>query len=360
VIRAALFVAVNITVLLLMFALLEGAASLVIVAKDGLGEAGLAERQHTEYDADLGWINRPNVSIPDMYGPGRALHTNSLRFRSRAEFRIEVPTGKRRAVCSGDSFTLGYGVDDSETWCQLLEQLDPGLETVNMGQGGYGVDQAYLWYERDGGALEHDIHLFAFITPDFDRMMDPVFLGYPKPLLRVSDGELVVTNVPVPNGVLAELIRGSGRFLPNLRIHEFAVRLRRRSGLTRDNGGANDRDLAREIAALIVEDLVHLSERRGTRLALVHLPRESDYLSPASGWEDYLRGLSEEQGATYMNLNEEFRDLPPGRIRGLFIPPGEIEFLGAAGHYTVEGNRFVAQALLRRLADATQASGAAP
>jgi hypothetical protein len=28
----------------------------------------------------------------------------------------------------------------------------------------------YLWYKRDGAKFEHQVHLLAFITPDFDRM----------------------------------------------------------------------------------------------------------------------------------------------------------------------------------------------
>jgi hypothetical protein len=46
-----------------------------------------------------------------------------------------------------------------------------------MGQGGHGVDQAYLWYKRDGVKLKHDFLLFAFITLDFQRMQQRDFLG---------------------------------------------------------------------------------------------------------------------------------------------------------------------------------------
>ena len=28
-----------------------------------------------------------------------------------------------------------------------------------MGQGGYGIDQAYLWYKRDGTKLDHDVQI---------------------------------------------------------------------------------------------------------------------------------------------------------------------------------------------------------
>jgi hypothetical protein len=61
-----------------------------------------------------------------------------------------------------------------------------------MGQGGYGVDQAYLWYKRDGTKIEHNIQLFAFIESDFDRMRSAAFLGYSKPRLTVTGGQLSI------------------------------------------------------------------------------------------------------------------------------------------------------------------------
>ena len=154
--------------LLLVFCVVEGVASLarfgLIVATQT--QRPLAERAHTEYDAELGWVNRPNVSLPDLYGPGASLHINTQRFRGTRDVAPHTPVGRVRVVCSGDSFALGYGVGDDATWCHQLEALEPRVESVNMGQGGYGLDQAYLWFLRDGAALEHDVHLFSFIAED--------------------------------------------------------------------------------------------------------------------------------------------------------------------------------------------------
>lgn len=52
--------------LLLLFAL-EGIASLVTAWRRPARRPALAERLHTEHDPLLGWINRPDQSIPDMY-----------------------------------------------------------------------------------------------------------------------------------------------------------------------------------------------------------------------------------------------------------------------------------------------------
>jgi hypothetical protein len=88
--------------------------------------------------------------------------------------------------------TLGYGVSDDQTWCHQLELRDRRLESINMGQAGYGIQQDYLRYKRDAAALVLNVHLFAFIDNDFDRFQDS-----PAPIVRIEGDKLVVTNVPV-------------------------------------------------------------------------------------------------------------------------------------------------------------------
>src|SRR5262245_50953978 len=43
------------------------------------------ERLHTRHDSELGWVSRPKVFAPDLYGPGVYLRTNAqvLPERSR-------------------------------------------------------------------------------------------------------------------------------------------------------------------------------------------------------------------------------------------------------------------------------------
>src|SRR5262249_61166523 len=133
---------------------------------------------------------KPNVHIRSLYGRGIDFTTNSRGFRNTYDASVAVPRGKVRIICSGDSFTLGYGVSDQHTWCHLLSSLKPGVETVNMGQGGYGGDQAYLWYMREGVKLEHQFQLLAFITGDIYRMQSASALGYDKPVLDIAAGRI--------------------------------------------------------------------------------------------------------------------------------------------------------------------------
>ena len=176
----------------------EGLSSLTFVLGELKSCRIRAERIHTEHDPLLGWINKPNVDIRNIYGPGKHLRTNSQRFRNDVDFPTAVVPGRRRWICSGDSFTFGYGVGNAHCWCALLSARLPNVECVNMGQGGYGVDQAFLWYLRDGVKVEHDVLVFAFITGDFPRMVEVDPTGYPRPLLDIVNRQIVTKNVPVP------------------------------------------------------------------------------------------------------------------------------------------------------------------
>jgi hypothetical protein len=113
--RTAAFVVYNIAVTLVLLLVLEGSASVFYVFHDAFASRPNAERLYTEYDRDLGWINLPSVYLANMYGPGKYLRTNAQRFRNNADFTHSPPQSKTRIICSGDSFILGFGVDNDHT-----------------------------------------------------------------------------------------------------------------------------------------------------------------------------------------------------------------------------------------------------
>ena len=195
--RRARSAAVFLCLTVVAFWLFEGLCSVIWVSSRMVGTRLTAERLHTRYDRELGWVSIPDLSLPDLYGPGLGLTTNARGFRGPGRVEPLAP-GARRVICSGDSFTLGYGVGDLETWCSQLGSQEPRLDAVNMGQGGYGVDQAYLWYKRDGRGLDHQAHVFAFITDDLRRMLETDFHGFGKPHLEPGGRECRDAQRPRP------------------------------------------------------------------------------------------------------------------------------------------------------------------
>jgi hypothetical protein len=344
----------NIVILSLILVMIEGLASYVLLVHNIMTTPSIAERRHTKYDSKLGWVNELNVYIPDMYGPGVYFKTNSQGFRNNQDFDIAVPKGKYRIICSGDSFTLGYGVDNDHTWCQLLTSLDPGLQTLNMGQGGYGVDQAYLWYKRDATKFEYQAHLLAFITADFYRMQSDRFLGYGKPVLDIENGTLVVRNVPVPGRAydLSWLIFNS----PNLRwlrtVQLLTRGLSKTGFMPEPTSRLSKKEISKKTRAVvreIFEDLQRLNEARSSKFILVYLPT-GDELQGNRSQEavKFIEAESHALGVPLINVLSTFQSLPYENAVSMFIPKGQVKYL-AAGHLNEQGNEFVARVVYEKL-----------
>lgn len=344
--RIIKIVIINLVLVALLLFLIEGAASYLITAKRIVQSEPVPERVHTEYDADLGWVNLPDTHISDMYGPGVYLETNTQRFRNRGVFSREIPHGRTRIICSGDSFTMGVGVDNDHTWCELLAALTDSLDSVNMGQGGYGLDQAYLWHKRDGAEFERDVHLVAFITDDFWRMYRDSFEGYGKPLLVPVGDSLELRNVPVPRASYRipwiPRIRPVLSRLDTVKLLEDLVRRVGAVFRTHDEGQRGEE--VREVVSMIFADLKATNEARGGRLVLVYLPAFEDYMGvdDTEQWRRFVQNVATEQDILYLDIVEEMRKLPPPQIREIF---------GPHAHYSEAGNAFVAGAIHARLTE---------
>jgi lysophospholipase L1-like esterase len=329
-------------------ALFEGCSSLLFAGLTFVNwrQDTINEEKHSRYDADLGWVSLPNVDFPDLYGPGIGLHTNSRGFRGGVETSDSTPAGRRRLICSGDSFTLGFGVRDDEAWCAQLGKAWPELETVNMGQGGYGLDQVYLWYRRAGQSLQHDVQVLAYITNDVQRIPLRRFVGYGKPVLVVRDDSLVVTNVPAPERGTAW--RAGARATAATRATRLNALVKR---LTRSRDPRAD-TLARDsinidVAAMIVRQLAETHRKRGSRLILVHLPVKQDY---GTRFSDVLRSrmtaVAAKEGVLFVDLLGALGALPRDSVASLYLLRND--------HLSAAGNRWVAEQLKPIIRDALQ------
>ena len=343
--KVSRIVLINIVVLVLLLAVLEGGASLLFIANQVRLTPAAAEQSYSRYDETLGWVSRPNVSLPNLYGPGIYLHTNAQGFRSNHDVSPAVPPGKTRVVCSGDSFTLGFGVNDDQTWCQRLAALDARLETVNLGQGGYGLDQAYLWYMRAGVGLDHQVHLFAFITDDFFRMQSDRFLGFGKPVLALRNDSIVVRNKPVTETSRFTRWRAvQGHAIGNLNVVRLSQRVFRLEAapLAPDSAAARQR-ATRALASRVFENLARVNRQKSSQLVLVYLPGPGDYRAndATSSWRAFVQAEASRLGIGYVDVVEALRKVPPTDVNDLFAPNL---------HYSVPGNEFVATTLSKAMA----------
>ena len=70
--------------------------------------------------------------------------------RGGREYDAAPPPAVLRVAFYGESFVWGSQVDDGDAFPARLEALDPSIEALNMGVGGYGTDQALLRLRREG------------------------------------------------------------------------------------------------------------------------------------------------------------------------------------------------------------------
>ncbi len=326
---------------------IEGLANLGVFVSDvaSLADQPLAERRHTRHDATLGWTNEPGRRVPDLYGPGASVTIDERGFRASP---VAIAGDAVAVVCSGDSFTFGYGVDDADTWPAQMTSLDDRLASVNLGLGGYGLDQSYLRYLRDGAPIAHAVHVVAFVSDDITRMTSRRFAGYSRPWLERTDGAPAVRGVPVPDdGYESPWMTQNAYLFRRIGVVEAARRISGSGRAAPLDHSVMTLEQAADVAWDALRHLRVLGAERGVELIVVVLPTQAD-IQPNTA--DFLRepmvAALRGDGLHVLDLVEELRARPPTDPRSYFIPEGAVDFPGAAGHYTRAGNRWVAAQVL--------------
>lgn len=73
----------------------------------------------------------------------------------------------------GDSFTFGYGVDNQDTWLNIVQsQIGDQYQIYNYGVAGYSLEQMYLSMRRHAAEIqEGDVVIFAPVSTDLERSL---------------------------------------------------------------------------------------------------------------------------------------------------------------------------------------------
>ena len=331
-------------IFILFFIFFEGFCSSLFVIDSTISSLSSAQKKYQDYDKLLGWLTIPNIKIKDTFGPNSDVTSNSKSFRNDKEFKVEIPKGKKRILCCGDSFTFGIGVNNKSTWCEQLASLDNTLETINMGQGGFGIDQAYLWYMRDGKSLDHNIHLFAFITSDFQRMR--LYERYPyyyKPVIKLVNGSLKITNTPVPrHSIFYRKILDFVPVLQRFRFYELftnklPIKYKEKISISSDNE-------VKQIALEIFKELEEANKKKNSSLVLVYLPTAFEYLElrdETNSLREWVKQEALKRNILFIDLYDDYLQLPYEKAITLFLK-NDL-------HYSEEGNRFIAETIYKKL-----------
>ena len=148
------------------------------------------------YDEMLGWTFRPNATMDTVIWQEKPFTTNSAGLRSRREYSQRPPPDTVRIALFGDSFTAGDEVSDDETWGHQLEiklnQAGIRTEVLNFGVNVYGMDQAFLRWQKAGRGYAPDIVIFGFQPENLNRNVNIFPILYFTHLLPFSKPRFVL------------------------------------------------------------------------------------------------------------------------------------------------------------------------
>lgn len=112
---------------------------------------------------------------------------NGMGYRDR-DYPIPRPEDTIRILALGDSFTMGVGVREEDTFANQLERLlnekakasGPvrNYEVINCGVSGYGTQEERQLYELHAGRYQPDIVLLAMVWNDDLSFLKEVERGY--------------------------------------------------------------------------------------------------------------------------------------------------------------------------------------
>ena len=285
-----------------------------------------------EYDPVLGWRFKSG-HWDNYYGLGKSLTINQMGMRSSYEFQTSPPKGMQRILCLGDSFTMGEELGDTQTWCDQLRKMNPNIETMNMGVGGYGLDQIYLWFLDTGLHFDTSYVIVGLFHGSFDRMLTGRYHGYGKPFLTVVDNKIHPAQVPVPRTHLA--IRLAWKWYIYLEpLNSFQALKRISAFICQRFSRIHTSQQVLEISEKIFTDLKKISADKRAELVIVYFPTLAEVLKyqDHSKLQAELKDILARGGIRFLDLSESFYKIPTGEITSYYLNY----------HYSQKGSAFVA------------------
>lgn len=164
-------------------------------------------KEFYEYDSLLGWRKIPNTNKIriSVRGKNKVLYQiNSKGIRGN-EYSYKKTADEYRILILGDSFADGYKVEFDNLFSEVLKRKfnankkHKNFQVINTGTIGWSTDQELLFFQHEGKKYDPDLVVLMFYQNDIAYNNQPKdWSMYYKPLFKIKEGELVLTNVPVP------------------------------------------------------------------------------------------------------------------------------------------------------------------
>lgn len=334
---------------------------------------------YLRFNQELGWVTGRNA----LARVGKATYqSNAAGQRAKREYTLAPQPGVLRLAAFGDSFTHCDEVDLSDCWTTRLEEGWPDTEVVNFGVPGYGPDQAWLRYQREGQAYQPCAVLIGYFVENINRTVnrfrpfyepdDGIPLSKPR---FVSDGE-GLSLLPNPTTEVDQLLDPEwiettlgpdddwyfpGVFAPTPLGDLFDLARVARSAAYRQSRRAILRGDSRyplyfenheavEVVERLLLGFARDVERSGATPVVLFFGgrRDSAEAAEETAAPPYLPLVKRlaDDGIATVDLGETV--IPSVRRRGTDV------LFAEGGHYSTQGNRLLASTLVERLPELTQ------
>lgn len=320
-------------------------------------------------DPDTGWAPRPG-SRNELYAYNEA----TIRVPAPSVRYAAAPSrGTLRISIFGDSFTNGVDESYQDTWGTFLHQaLDTPsrpTEVLNFGVPGYGMDQAFLRWQKLGESHRPAVVVFGLqienvkrnvnlLRPLYNRFTD---LPFAKPRFVLHDSRLELLNAPsLPPEGLAATVAGiaswplawaEAYYDPEdyrvrpwhvSRLATFAAQVAARSSESDDRLATPEEGaLALRILDAFKKDV----ERAGASFVVVHLPRKGDLAAL-----DATGSLPDAELLRQVELQFDFVETS-GALLEEANRTSLPSLFNRSSHYSPAANRVVSDVLAKRLGE---------
>ncbi len=138
-------------------------------------------------DALNTYAHKPGAFAENGYGvPTPEIHINNIGFRDE---NFEANNWDKNILMLGDSFTFGTGVDQEDTFSEILEsQLGERWKVWNAGHIGYSIDNYYLLMQKYAELMKPDLVIMnIFVANDITELRRKHWIMGGEEILAVKD-----------------------------------------------------------------------------------------------------------------------------------------------------------------------------
>jgi hypothetical protein len=286
------------------------------------------------FDHELGWAPLENVTYAEK---GVVVHQNQFGLRAPDDIELKNRSGRKRVLVLGDSYVWGFGTTQEELFTapQVYRTDD---ELINAGVSGYGTDQAYLFYLREGQKFDLDEVVLAFtLINDVANNLNSKQYSYLKPYFTLNAGELVLHNDHVRDSIVERFgrtLRRKSRLydLSNDGVHALIKTLQRKHPFEADVVVSEADRKGIELTLAILKKLQEAVEARHAKLLVVFIPYKPRVEKHLRGNHPFAPLLAEGLTRLGISYREPYPEFLKSAIAGVDpFKPGDMHF-NAAGH----------------------------